>query len=203
MYRCILGIGDIVIVLDDTKKKILQVLSEDGRKTLTEIATKLNITHVAVKKQLMKLMESGIVKIQPLINPSALNLLLVATLIEAEDLEAIQRLKEKFKNCPRMILLASLIGGYNMLALLIAEDMNVVESMNNVCSIRTSKGIRRSEVFMVSELIIPKYVSLRLIPSSERKSEITPCGLNCCICSRFNEYKCLGCPATKCYRGPL
>jgi len=192
-----------VIVLDDTKKKILQVLSENGRKTLTEIAAKLNITHVAVKKQLMKLVESGAIKIQPLINPSALNLLLVVTLIEAEDFEALQRLKEKFSSCPRMILLASLVGGYNMLALLVAEDMNVVESINNVCSIRTSKGIRRSEVFVVSELIVPKYINLRLIPSNERKSEITPCGLNCCICPRFNEYRCLGCPATKCYRGPL
>jgi len=192
-----------MIVFDDTKKKILQILNENGRKTLTEIAAKLNITHVAVKKQLMKLIKNKVIKIQPLINPSALNLLLVITLIEAEDFEALQRLKERFSDCPRMVLLASLVGGYNMLALLIAEDMDVVESMNNVCSIRTSKGIRRSEVFMVSELIVPKYINLRLIPSNERKSEITPCGLNCCTCPRFNEHKCLGCPATKCYRGPL
>ncbi len=177
------------------------MLQENGRYPLVNIASKLGISHTAVKKHLDKLLKDNVIGIKALINPKRLNLKLVLMLIEAEGYDDVKRLVSRFKDCPRIVLLATLIGGYNILALAIAEDMNVLESIISVCALRTSKGIRRSEVFTISELVYPEYIPLRIV-KDRIKGEL-PCGLNCCECSRYINGKCLGCPVSACYRGIL
>ncbi len=68
-------------------------------------------------------------------------------------------------------------------------------------SIRAQKGIRRSEAIIGEVPAVPKYLPIRVIPNKE--SEIAPCGIHCGRCLRYENEKCLGCPATKYYRGPL
>ena len=188
-------------IITPIRKKIISMLQENGRSSLLEIASKLGISHTGVKKHLDRLLRNDVIKVKALINPKALNLKLILLLIEAESYEDVKRLTSKFKDCPRIVLLASLIGGYNIVALVVAEDMNVVESITSVCALRTSKGIRRSDVIIVEELVYPKYIPLRLTISKVKDK--LPCGFNCCTCSRYIDDKCLGCPLSKCYKGCL
>ena len=188
-------------ILTTTRKKIIRMLQEDGRLSLVEIASKLKISHTGVKKHLDKLLKENVISVRALLNPKALDLKLVLILIEAESYEDIKRLTSKFKECPRIILLASLIGGYNIVALVAAEDINVLESITSVCALRTSKGIRRSEVLLVSELIYPEYIPLRII--EDKVDSELPCGFDCYRCSKYIDGNCLGCPLLKGYRGIL
>lgn len=177
------------------------MLQENGRTPLIEIASNIGISHTAVKKHLDRMLKDRVINVSALINPKKLGLKLALILIEAEGYNDIINLTSKFGGCPRIVLLATLMGGYSIVALAIAENLNVLESITSVCALRTSKGIRRSEVLLVSELLYPESVPLRI--TEGKVGGEMPCGFDCCICSRFTDNKCLGCPLSKCYKGPL
>ncbi len=48
--------------IDDTDKDILRILRDNGRMSFTEIGNKLGISRVAIKKRVVKLEESGIIR---------------------------------------------------------------------------------------------------------------------------------------------
>jgi hypothetical protein len=45
------------------------------------------------------------------------------------------------------------------------------------------------------------YLDIKVVADKSR--EIAPCGVFCGNCKRYEANKCLGCPATKFYRGKL
>ena len=55
-------------------------------------------------------------------NPSFFKLYPAVVLLEMESAEAMQRLLERFKDCPRVINIFKTIGGYNLIALVVAEN---------------------------------------------------------------------------------
>jgi hypothetical protein len=137
------------------------------------------------------------VKVEALINPKKADLKLVLLLIEAESYESARKLIERFRSCPRVVMLMSLLGGYNIAALVFAEDMSVLNSVTSVCALRTSEGIRRSEVFLVSDLAKPTHLPVRVVGT---KGELS-CGFDCCKCPKYPD-ECIGCPLSECYRPP-
>jgi len=124
----------------------------------------------------------------------------VLVILEVHE-EALKEIMSRFKECPRIILLATMAGGYNVVALMIAENEGVLKSISTVCAIRVLKGIRRSDVYIIADLVRPEYLSIKL--PFPRNRESPPCERECSICEMYVEKKCLGCPATKYYRGPL
>ena len=185
-------------LLSTTRQKILSILTKDGRKNLTDIAHELGISHVAVKRHIDKLIESGILRIQGNINPDLLSLRLILVFMEIIDEEHMRDIINKFKGCPRMVLLARIMGGYNLIAILYAENDKVLECFCSICSIRTMPGIRRTEVYILSKLIKPEY--LPIYYPLLKKSQNTPCGRSCRECIAYVENKCLGCPSTIYYK---
>ena len=55
--------------LDDTDKKIIRLLGEDGRAANNDIAKKLSISEGTVRNRIKKLESSGFMKVLGLINP--------------------------------------------------------------------------------------------------------------------------------------
>ncbi|MHC1628383.1 MAG: Lrp/AsnC family transcriptional regulator [Candidatus Nezhaarchaeales archaeon] len=188
--------------LSDIDKKLISILAHDGRASLTDIGRALGITHVAVSKKLNKFIQDGYLKVQGLLNPKKFNLKLALVFAEVESPQDMQRLIENFEDCPRMTFLATLMGGFNFVAMMIAEDLNVLESITSICCIRRAKGIRRAEVMIIGELVKPPYISLK--PVIEKKYKKPPCKyVDCEKCPRYLSDKCLGCPAIEGYRGWL
>ncbi len=181
-----------------TRQRILSILVDDGRKSLTDIARELGISHVAVRRHIDKLVESGILRVQGNINPDLLGLKLVLVFMEIVDDRSMRNIINRFKECPRMVLLAKMMGGYNLVAVLYAEDDDVLECFSSICSIRTMPGIRRTEVYILSKLVKPEHLPIRY-PQHGRR-EHTPCGRDCRDCIAYNENRCPGCPSTKYYR---
>ena len=48
--------------INDTDKKILEILQKNARATFTEIAKQLNLSEAAIRKRIKKLEEEGIIK---------------------------------------------------------------------------------------------------------------------------------------------
>ncbi|MCE8426720.1 MAG: AsnC family transcriptional regulator, partial [Candidatus Methanoperedens sp.] len=58
--------------MDETDKKIIELLQQDGRLEDMEIARKIGISHDTVKRRRKKLEDAGYIKIQANINPRKL-----------------------------------------------------------------------------------------------------------------------------------
>lgn len=181
-------------------KKIIAILQKDGRTSLTDIGKKLGLSHVSVRKRIKKLYKEG-VKVTVGLDIGKLGFRIAIVNVEAEGHERLLDLIKRFSDCPRMVFMTTTTGAYNLMTIMIAEDLNTLNSIIEFCSARTQKGIRRSEAIVGEVPIIPKYLPIMIV--SKKNLEDAPCGVNCGRCLRYREGKCLACPATKYYRGPL
>ena len=66
-------------------------------------------------------LENGTIKISALINPSELKLHPAIVMLEMESAEAMQNFLDRFEECPRVIQIFKTMGGYNLIALVVAE----------------------------------------------------------------------------------
>jgi len=189
-----------MLLIDETDRKIISILQENGRVSLTAIGKKLGLSHVSIKKRIEKLCDN-LVKVTAGLNTENLGFRIAIVNVEVEGHERLLKLIEKFSNCPRMVFMTTTTGEYNLMTIMVAEDANTLNSIVEFCSARTQRDIRRSEVIIGEAPIIPKYLQIKISP--KRDLEDAPCGVNCGKCMRYKEGKCLACPATRYYRGPL
>lgn len=188
-------------ILDNTDKKLISILNTDGRMSLSELGKQLEISHVAVSKRLERLTKNDVVKITSTVNSEKLGMMVLFLAIETENIKVAEHIVEKYKDCPRLLMMTSVTGRYNLFAVLIAEDTWTLESILGTCSIRTEKGIRRSETWFGNAPAIPPFVPIDLAPQHNSKGN--PCGRKCQACNRYQIEKCVGCPASDEYRGAL
>ncbi|MCW4043954.1 MAG: Lrp/AsnC family transcriptional regulator [Candidatus Bathyarchaeota archaeon] len=189
--------------MDEVDRKIITQLQANGRTTLQELADAVGFTSMGIKKRLEKLVETGTIKVSALINPKALKLHPAIVMLEMESAEAMQKLLDRFKECPRVIQIFKTIGGYNLIALVVAETQETLESISmEKCSLRCSKGIRRSEFYPISDTYFEPFLEIRETLTHKERT-VTPCDVNCAPCNRYETQKCVGCPTTSNYKGSL
>ncbi len=188
--------------MDDIDKNLISILQKNGRTSLSDMGKKLGMSHVAVSKRLDKLVGSNLVQITAGVNTESLDTKIFFMGLETENMEVAERIKEVYKNCPRLVMFAPVTGRYNIFAVMIAEDTWSLESIIGTCSIRTDPGVRRSESWFGNAPIYPQFIPLNLAPEPTG-SPISPCGRNCGTCKRYLAEKCMGCPPTSVYRGTL
>jgi DNA-binding Lrp family transcriptional regulator len=189
--------------LDEVDRKIISQLQIDGRATLQEIAKNVGYTSMGVKKRLQKLVDQNAIKMSALLNPTSFKLLPAIVMLEMESADAMQNLIDRFKNCPRVVHIFRTIGGYNLIALVVAEDQNTLESISmEKCSLRSGGGIRRSEFYPIGDIHFAPFLPVREHLTHKERTE-APCNVDCRPCTRYKEGKCVGCPTTSHYRGTL
>lgn len=165
--------------MDETDKKIISILQTDGRTTLQDMAKIIGLSSMGTKKRLDKLQKDKIIKISALINPTVLKLYPALVMLEMESAEAMQNLLKRFEDCPRVVQIFKTVGGYNLIALVVAETQETLESISmEKCSLRCSKGIRRSEFYPVSETFFSPFLQIREGLSHKQK-DMTPCDVDC------------------------
>ncbi len=189
--------------MDDVDRKIIAQLQTDGRTTLQDLAQTIGFTSMGTKKRLERLKKKGVIKVSALINPNALELHPAIIMLEMESAEAMQQLLDRFEQCPRVVQIFKTMGGYNLIALVIAETQETLESISmEKCSLRCSKGIRRSEFYPVSETLFAPFLPIRENLAHKEK-KLSPCNVDCPPCARYETKKCVGCPTTSHYKGQL
>ena len=189
--------------MDEIDRKIIAQLQSDGRTTLQELAKFTGFTSMGTKKRLEKLVKNGTIKVSALLNPSALGLHPAFVMLEMENAEAMQNLLDRFRNCPRVIQIFKTVGGFNLIALVIAENPETLESISmEKCSMRSSPGIRRSEFYPISDTYFSPFLQIRE-NLAHKGTVVTPCNVDCNPCVRYEQQKCVGCPTTNNYKGTL
>ena len=188
--------------MDDIDKKLVSLLYDNGRMTLVDLGKELGMSHVAVSKRLDKLIQSGLAKVTAGVSGEFLDAKILFMGIETEDMEVADRIREKYKDCPRLLMLAPVTGRYNIFAVMVAEDPWSLESIIGTCSMRTEPGVRRSENWFGNAPVSPEFLQIDLAPPVTGKS-VAPCAMDCAKCKRYHVEKCVGCPTTESYRGSL
>ena len=191
------------MTLDEIDWKLIMKLQSDGRKTFKELGDAIGFTSLGAKKRVDKLLNKKLIHISALVNTDALNLRLALILLEIESAEAMRKIMDRYTKCPRVINFFTTMGGYNLIALVMAEDQATLESeCMEKCALRSGEGIRRSEVYLIGRVHHYPFLPLKA-DSLREKAETAPCGVHCKECTSFKEQKCVGCPALSYYRGPL
>jgi DNA-binding Lrp family transcriptional regulator len=189
--------------MDEVDRKIVTQLQTDGRTSLEELAKLTGYTSMGTKKRLQKLLNQGTIKVSASINPNQLRLLPAIVMLEMESAEAMQNLVDRFENCPRVINIFKTMGGYNLIALVVAENQNTLESISvEKCSLRSSPGIRRSEFYPISDTYYSPFLQIRQNLAHKERA-VASCNVDCNSCSRYETLKCVGCPTTCNYKGTL
>ena len=189
-----------MVDLDDVDRAIIANLRKDGRMSYKQIGDNIGFTIMGVKRRYLKLENEEIIEVSAAENVNKLRYRLALILLEIEDQKTLQSVLERFKNCPRAVYVFTMLSGYNLAVLTVAEDQDTLESESwEKCSWRCQVGVRRSEFYPIGEIHYSPFIPVREeLMSGDATS--APCGVNCEKCGRYNTGKCLGCPATKYYR---
>lgn len=190
-------------MLDNIDRKLISQLCIDGRSSLKQLSEATGYTSMGVKKRIDKLLKKGIIKVSAIINTKLLNLKAALILLELESAEFLDKIIKKFEECPRIVHAFTTLAGYNLIVLTIAENEETLESESiESCSLRSQKGVRRSEIYLIGDLKFSPYLLIKenLV---KRNKKIAPCGVKCISCKRYSIKKCVGCPATEYYNGQL
>ena len=189
--------------MDQIDREIISQLQLDGRTTLKELSTIVGYTSMGVKKRVQNLLEQDIIKVSASLNTDSLKLCAAILFLEIESAGAMHKLLERFRDCPRVVNIFTTLGGYNLIALVVAENQETLESISiEKCSLRSSEGIRRSEFYPIGDVHYSPFLSVREYLTHKERT-ISPCNVDCRPCQRYKAEKCVGCPTTQHYLGPL
>ena len=189
--------------MDDIDRKIISELLKDGRASYRELGEVIGYTIMGAKRRVQKMLSENLIHVSAEINADKMKLHAALVLLEFESREALNRCLEKFKECPRIVNMFTLFAGYNLAAIVIAEDKDTLESESmEKCSLRCREGIRRTEFYPIGSILFSPFLKIRMnLVTKDR--ECSPCNVKCDSCTRYQVGKCVGCPATIYYRGPL
>ncbi len=136
--------------LDALDKKLIQVLTKEGRLPSGNIAERLNITPPTVRSRIENLVQSGIVRVAGLLNPFKLkdmNMALVCISLERHH-ELDERL-EQISELPQVHWAVAVTGQYDIIVeVILSKGMKDLYHFL-VDELPRLGGIRTSESFMI------------------------------------------------------
>ena len=186
---------------DKINYTIINSLSKIGKINYSKLGKKLNISHVSIKNRYENLINKKMIKPRFLLNCSLLGFSLGCLLLEI-DSNGYEQLSKIYSKCPRIIYFFNIIGEYNCLLLFYAENLETLETMLKSCMLYNLKGVRKSNIMIFGKNNKDIYLPLNF-ELLNNNNDNTPCETCCKDCRAFMEEKCIGCPASNFYKGPL
>jgi Lrp/AsnC family transcriptional regulator for asnA, asnC and gidA len=136
--------------LDDTSKAIIEQLQQDGRRPYASIGKAVGLSEAAVRQRVQKLIESGIVQIVAVTDPTQIGfarLLMIGINIDGDIEDAATALGQ----IPELVYVVITAGSFDVLAeAVVVDDEHLLELLNE--RIRKLPGVRRTETFMYLKL---------------------------------------------------
>jgi Lrp/AsnC family transcriptional regulator for asnA, asnC and gidA len=141
--------SEIVIELDQSNRRIFEVLQHDGRRSFTSIARELGISEAAVRARVQRLTEAGMIRVVAVTDPLRLGFEVMAMIgIQANsDLGSVADEVSSWRESSYVVISA---GAYDLLVEVVCESnqhlLRVVERL------RAVDGVRSTETFIYLEL---------------------------------------------------
>jgi len=117
-----------MVKLDDVDKQIISILRKNGRRSYKKIGDDIGYSLMGTKRRFLKLVDEEIIKVTANVNINKLGYKLALTLLEVENQTQLNKILEKFKKCPRAVMVFTMLAGYNLAVITVAEDQKTLES---------------------------------------------------------------------------
>lgn len=130
--------------LDETDRKIIEILQEDGRISMKDLGKLIGLTSPAVSERIKRLENCGIISgYKAIINPDALGRNIKAFIhISLPGSQSYAEFLENAKNDPRIVECHHITGDDCSLLKVLVSDMqeleNVIDSIKKIGSTKTS-----------------------------------------------------------------
>jgi Lrp/AsnC family transcriptional regulator for asnA, asnC and gidA len=131
--------------LDQSNRRIIEILQRDGRRSFTAIAREVGISEAAVRARVQRLTREGVVSVVAVTDPLRLGFEVMALLgVQANsDLSRVADEVSEWRETSYVVIAA---GAYDLLVEVVCEDnqhlLRVVERL------RAVEGVKSTETFM-------------------------------------------------------
>lgn len=183
--------------IDALDLKIINSLSQNCRKSITQIAKDAGTSRPTVIARMNSLATRKIVDFSAKINVAKLGFKIASVHFETEKTEDAENIIAKLSACPRLIQLFQEVGKNTFTAIMFAENTDTI-----ISAIDCFKTALNAKITSWERIIYHTGGSFDLKIFIE-KCEKTPCGKECSLCLSFQHSECTGCPATLDYKGPI
>lgn len=147
--------GKNALQLDDTSKRLVELLQEDGRRSYADLGKAVGLSEAAARQRVQKLMDAGIMQIVAVTDPMSLGFHRV-TMIGVKTTGDTRRVADTLAQLPAVSYLVLSAGSFDILAELVCEDdSDLIDLLNS--QIRTIDGVASTETFVYLELRKQKY----------------------------------------------
>jgi len=143
-------------IIDKIDKHIIEKLITNGRSSFANIAKEINLTDVAIKKRLEKLKQKGIIKnIYAEVDFNKIGFSESASLLISIEPPKQKEIEKKLIDNSDVIQITEVIGNYNYLIKIIAEDkidlksvldnINKIDGITNINVLSVLKEIKNTK----------------------------------------------------------
>ncbi|MDP5225806.1 MULTISPECIES: Lrp/AsnC family transcriptional regulator [Arthrobacter] len=147
--------GNPPLQLDDTSKKLVELLQQDGRRSYAELGKAVGLSEAAARQRVQKLLDAQIMQIVAVTDPMRLGFHRVA-MIGVKTTGDTRLVADAIAQLPAVSYLVLSAGSFDILAELVCEDdADLIELLNS--RIRTIEGVASTETFVYLELQKQKY----------------------------------------------
>ncbi|GAA1121475.1 Lrp/AsnC family transcriptional regulator [Nocardiopsis composta] len=136
-------------VLDETAKRIIEQLQEDGRRSYAAIGKAVGLSEAAVRQRVQRLLETGVVQVVGVTDPMMLGFSRQAMIgVRCDgDLTTVADTIAELDGCEYVVVTA---GSFDVLVEVVAEnDERLLQILG---AIRAVEGVRSTESFLYLKL---------------------------------------------------
>jgi Lrp/AsnC family transcriptional regulator for asnA, asnC and gidA len=141
--------------LDETNKRIIERLQQDGRTSYAALAGVVGLSEAAVRQRVQRLLDSGVMQIVAVTDPLMLGFarqVMVGLRVEGD----IRPVADALAAVPEIDYVVICAGGYDLLVELVCtDDEDLLRLLND--TIRTVPGVRSTETFVYLKLAKQTY----------------------------------------------
>jgi len=154
----------MILLMDAIDRKILAVLQEDGRQTITELAARVRLTVSPCHRRLRELERSGAIRgYRAVVDPVALGLTfeaLVFVTMRQEDRETLLGFERAVAEIPNVLLAQRLFGDPDYLLRIVTADLAAYQQLEDDV-LSALPGVQR----LNSTLVMKRVVDDRPLPA--------------------------------------
>ena len=154
--------------IDNTDRKIINLLLEDGRMAASEIARRMNSTERSVRYRIERLVENSVIKITAVVNPRSLGYTVMADVFIEVEPARIMDVARTLSEHESVSYVACSIGERDVSAQIVARDSDEIYALATEF-IGKLPGVRKTTTSIVP--IKLKDVYQWRIPDSDTKQD--------------------------------
>ncbi|MBE3116543.1 Lrp/AsnC family transcriptional regulator [Candidatus Bathyarchaeota archaeon] len=132
--------------MDETDKKILKILKDDGRAGYVEIGNQVSLSEGAVRKRIKTLTDEGVIK-KFTVKIGVAEGAQAITLLSTNPAYPTQEVSKRIQAIPNVETIYEVTGEYDIVAVIVG--MNVVEVNECIEKIRTVEGLMKTNTMIV------------------------------------------------------